>query len=831
VRLDASSLRLRRTLLGLTQEDLAARAGVSVRTVNHAEAGRSLSPTSALCITTVLGMAYAGVVQSAAEAIEKRLHLSGYAALPNAGPFIGRRPLLDLLARTLTSDDGAAVCLYGLSGMGKTALLRQLVAEVRDRFSDGVIWVEGGDLGERSTRLAAQGDIAEALGFGELLPNAGRISAEAYDAAFAARLFTLRRLLILDDLDDLDGLGARSAFVPRDGASWVITTTARRPSVHEPGWHYIELGPLEPEEAHAVLVSAAGKERLSSDPTAVERLLEGCAGTPAALHVAGRLIARDRFVPLGDVVARLLSKRHESPGGSHWHRHLDPAASTAALGLRIFGFSSFTMAWASVATGLDERAVRRLLGELHDLLLVDEVPASEPEVGDAAPVDDGRFRVAGRAAALLGPAPEVTEAQLSRCLALIPRWHDGPLPPQVARLAGDLPLWRCMLDAAADQVLSEPHTAPLGDLDQLPAPQPGVPESAASLVGDPLMPNLVRYLAPRQSPRWIAAAMALARRRQDDSALSDLAALYGWWWFARTGASGVAHAWLQRSCEAALRGGDADSVVMMGCHAAIFGWIHRGHVAAAEQRKGALEVSRDASVRWQSRASALISAAVSRALLGDPGGALEHLGEAAALVPDADASNVRLTRAALTLNMAVCQRLLSHGDTSAEAVNAAIGDIEELVLGHYPLSRFRLASLARWLGAEPVNARLTAREALLSAPPAFRSDALSQLIQLCGELGVPVAEVAPEAAAVVTNLGPLSRLGITTVRSDRLALDLQLDVLSPVGALRTLLDRDHVGLALEFVDQVASPEHVLRPALAALVERGGLASDPPETTA
>ncbi len=822
MRLDASSLRLRRTLLGLTQEELAARAGVSVRTVNHAEAGRSLSPTSALCITTVLGMAYAGVVQSAAEAIEKRLHLSGYAALPNVGPFIGRRPLLDVLARALSSQGGAAVCLYGLSGMGKSALLRQLVREVRGRFSDGIVWVEGVDLGERSTRLAAQGDIAEALGFGELLPNAGRISVEAYDAAFAARLFTLRRLLILDDLDDI---GARSAFVPRDGASWVITTTSRRP-VHEPGWHYIELGPLEPDEAHAVLASTVGKERLDSDPTAVKRLLDGCAGAPAALHVAGRLLARDRFGPLGDVVTRLLSMRHESPGGSDWHRHLDPAAAAAALGLRIFGFSSFTTAWATVATGLDERAVRRLLGELHDLLLVDEVPASEPEARDDGPVDGGRFRVAGRAAALLGPAPEVTEAQLSRCLALIPRWHDGPLPPQVARLAGDLPLWRCMLDAAADQVLSGPHTAPLGDLDQLPAPQAGVPASAAALVGDPLMPNLVRYLAPRQSPRWIAAAMALARGRQDDHALSDLAALYGWWWFARTGASGVAHAWLRRSCEAALRGGDADSVVMMGCHAALFGWIHRGHVAAAEQRADALEVSRSTTVRWQSRVSALISAAVSRALLGDPDGALELLDEATLLVPDLDASNVRLTRAALTLNVAVCQRLLDRGHTSTKAINAAIGDIEELVLGHYPLSRFRLATLARWLGAEPVNAALTAREALLSAPPPFRSDALSQLIQLCGELGVPVAEVAPEAAAVMTHLGPLSRLGITTVRSDRLALDLQLDVLSPVGALRTLLDRDHVGLALEFVDQVASPEHVLRPAIGALLERGRLTSEP-----
>src|SRR5690606_13032246 len=210
---------------------------------------------SALCITTVLGMAYAGVVQSAAEAIDKRLHLAGYAALPNVGPFIGRRALLDELAAALSSDDGAAICLYGLPGTGKSALLRELVGEVRERFKDGVLWVEGVDLGERAARLAAQGDIAEALGFGEVLPNAGRVPAEAYDDAFATRLFMLRRLLVLDDLDDLD---ARSAFVPRDGASWVITTTARRPSVQEPGWRYVELGPLEPDEARTVLASVAG---------------------------------------------------------------------------------------------------------------------------------------------------------------------------------------------------------------------------------------------------------------------------------------------------------------------------------------------------------------------------------------------------------------------------------------------------------------------------------------------------------------------------------------------------------------------------------------------
>jgi transcriptional regulator with XRE-family HTH domain len=130
-------LRTYRTAAGLTQEELAARAGMSARGISDLERGARRTP-------------YRGTVDLLAEALhltqEERsafLKAAGRHRSPvisvNATtgsrgvlpPLVGRRDELALLQQLLENAGSPVLLLAGEPGMGKTRLLREAVTRAR----------------------------------------------------------------------------------------------------------------------------------------------------------------------------------------------------------------------------------------------------------------------------------------------------------------------------------------------------------------------------------------------------------------------------------------------------------------------------------------------------------------------------------------------------------------------------------------------------------------------------------------------------------------------------------------------------------------------------
>ncbi len=128
-----SQLRRYRRAAGLTQEELAARAGVGVRTISDIERGASRAPhqdTVAL-LAAALGLAV-GARSTFADAAQRRrdARTGGRPASPVAGgagmpPFVGRAPEMALIARHRAGEGPPVLVLAGEPGIGKSRLLAE----------------------------------------------------------------------------------------------------------------------------------------------------------------------------------------------------------------------------------------------------------------------------------------------------------------------------------------------------------------------------------------------------------------------------------------------------------------------------------------------------------------------------------------------------------------------------------------------------------------------------------------------------------------------------------------------------------------------------------
>ncbi len=192
-------LRRYRTLVGLTQEELAERARISVRAVSDLERGARRSP-------------YRGTVQQLAEALalqederdalvaaaERRV--GGRPAAAPSGdapdeptPFIGRERELAEVSALLQRPGMRLVTLTGPGGTGKTRLALRVANMLRSAFPDGVYPVFLAPLSDPdlvASAIAGAVSIDERLGLAPL-------------TALAAGLADRRVLLVLDNFEHL----------------------------------------------------------------------------------------------------------------------------------------------------------------------------------------------------------------------------------------------------------------------------------------------------------------------------------------------------------------------------------------------------------------------------------------------------------------------------------------------------------------------------------------------------------------------------------------------------------------------------------------------------
>lgn len=357
-------LRQRREAAGLTQEELAHHAGLSVRAISNLERDRTRRPhaDSLRRIAKSLGLPEAAVTELvassragglvAAAAPQRAGPDGGLAAaaasaagaypargpvviprqLPAAvAPFAGRAAELAILNKWLAEAQPGArqavgiAAITGMAGVGKTALAVHWAHRVADQFPDGQLYADlrGYDPDGQPT------DAAQVVhGFLQALGVAAEQIPAALDGqtALYRSVLTGRRMLVVAD-NARNAAQVRPLLPGEPGSLLVVTSRSQLTGlVAAEGARLVTLDVLSEADAAGLLAARLGFDRVEAEADAVADLARLCGGLPLALAIVAARAELSGW-PLGVFARQLLAAedRLEALGLD------DPAADLRAL--------------------------------------------------------------------------------------------------------------------------------------------------------------------------------------------------------------------------------------------------------------------------------------------------------------------------------------------------------------------------------------------------------------------------------------------------------------------------------------------------------------------
>ncbi|MCO6011487.1 hypothetical protein NE236_41710 [Actinoallomurus purpureus] len=349
------------------------------------------------------------VHHGAAPPVQRRRHPAAR-ALPRPGaPLFGRETELARLSGLV--DDGVPVQVYGPSGVGKSALLRRLMA---DRAASGtdVVFLPAAGLDVEDIVQELFDACYDSIDY---RPEANRLR----------RLMGSIQALIL--VDDFAGSAAdlKTLLDATPSSDLVVTSTDR--TMGSDG-RALELPGL-PEDAALRLVEAElGRELSDEDAGAARRLCTAARGHPRALiqaAAATRASGAGTLVADADAVARALAAG------------LDTAARTAFTALRALAGVAVSQSLLGALTGIPDPATA--FADLQQARL------AEPE-------GDGYVLAAGPET----PAPDAAPADAAGFAPPLVDWVRVARPRQIADAA---PVVLRVLGAAVRSGADEPACA------------------------------------------------------------------------------------------------------------------------------------------------------------------------------------------------------------------------------------------------------------------------------------------------------------------------------------------------------------------------------------
>ncbi|MEU6250558.1 helix-turn-helix domain-containing protein [Glycomyces sp. NPDC047010] len=427
----------------LTQEELAFKAGVGIRTIRDIEAGRARPQTGTLrLLLRALGDTGGKAHLPAPPALVPR-------ELPRTlATFAGRGPELEAIAAAV-ADGAAVVAVHGMAGVGKTSLAVRAAHDLADRFPDGQLFVDLHGFAATGPRPDLESVLTRIV---RSFDTTGRARPEEFDelaAAYRSALAGKQVLLLFDNAADAAQI---EPLLPGTPGSLVIATSRRDLSVLADA-HPVPLGPPPMPEAVAMLgAGAAGR----FTPAEAAEIAERCGRLPLAMGLAA---ARLRSRPLwraDDLLARLadedllfdeLGHRGVAAALHASYRELD--ADHRRL-LRLLGLVPGGDADAravAALSGADERTASGLIEDLVDVHLVETRSSGRYRLHDLVRL------FAAHLAAREEPEPERTAA-LSRLLALylhLAYQAAARLHPNKRRFTDGAAAHDLGLPAAADQ--------------------------------------------------------------------------------------------------------------------------------------------------------------------------------------------------------------------------------------------------------------------------------------------------------------------------------------------------------------------------------------------
>ncbi|MFC0543193.1 ATP-binding protein [Kutzneria chonburiensis] len=297
----------------LTQEELAARSGVSVRTIRGLETGDRPNPQ----LTSLRQLADA-MDLTPADRDELMTEVLGVATVPTASPgprqlpgaptgFTGREAELAVLAQAIDAEQSPTIvisAIAGAGGIGKTTLALHWAHTHVDRFPDGQLFVDLRGFGPDSDPLdplTAVRGFLDALGVDPAQVTGGL----AEHTALYRSLITGKRLLIV--LDNAASAEQVSPLLPGGRTCTVIVTSRRALSslITRHGARHMSLAVLAQDEAEALLAWRLGDARVAAEPEAVADLIRLCGRYPLALAIMAARAQTHPDFPLAEFADEL----------------------------------------------------------------------------------------------------------------------------------------------------------------------------------------------------------------------------------------------------------------------------------------------------------------------------------------------------------------------------------------------------------------------------------------------------------------------------------------------------------------------------------------------
>jgi tetratricopeptide (TPR) repeat protein len=292
---------------------------------------------------------------------------------------------LDELLPEQSSPSGPVVitAIAGTAGVGKTALAVHWAHRVVERFPDGQLYVNlrGYATGAPLRPIEALSMLLRSMG---MPPDQIPVVETEASARYRSLLADRRVLVVLDN--------ARSAHQVRPllpgspGCLALVTSRDRLAGlVARDGAQRIVLDVLAASEAQALLTRLLGRERVETEPEAVDDLARACAYLPLALRIAAAILDEPPYHRVVDLAAGLTAGHRlttlnmvgdeEQAVQAAFDLSYQALAEPARRLFRLLGLvpgADFTCGAAAALAGMGTIEAQRLLAGLAAVHLVDE---------------------------------------------------------------------------------------------------------------------------------------------------------------------------------------------------------------------------------------------------------------------------------------------------------------------------------------------------------------------------------------------------------------------------------------------------------------------------
>ena len=219
--------------------------------------------------------------------------------------FTGRaRELAELAGLARTASEGAdagMVVISALGGQGKTALAVRAGHRMSGRFPDGQLFIDLRGFDPARAALPAEEaleHLLRSLGVpGQAIP----ADPDERAALYRSRLAGSRTLIVLDNAANTAQVHPLLPGAP--GCLVLITSRNRMMGLDDA--HFCTLGPLPPDEAVTLLVTAAGVGRVGAEDPAAAELVRLCGLVPLAVRIAAARLRGDPELTASALVEEL----------------------------------------------------------------------------------------------------------------------------------------------------------------------------------------------------------------------------------------------------------------------------------------------------------------------------------------------------------------------------------------------------------------------------------------------------------------------------------------------------------------------------------------------